>query len=58
MSPATAVVHHPAKKSFADWLIDHLLEIFLIVYGLWIWLPCIAMILLSRIIRFFKNLFS
>jgi len=42
MSTATAVVHHQYKKSFKDWVTGHWLEIFFVVYGLWVWLPWLA----------------
>ncbi|OGO29116.1 MAG: hypothetical protein A2W33_03445 [Chloroflexi bacterium RBG_16_52_11] len=32
---------------FGDWLAHHWLEIFLIVYGLWVWLPFLAPVLMN-----------
>jgi uncharacterized membrane protein len=42
MSTATAVIHHKSKKSFAEWVTRHWLGLFLVVYGLWVWLPWLA----------------
>jgi uncharacterized membrane protein len=46
MSTETAVVLHESKKSFVDWVAGHWLEIFFVVYGLWVWLPWLAPILM------------
>ena len=42
MSTATTVVNTRPTKSFADWLASRWFEAFLIVYGLWVFLPFLA----------------
>ena len=42
MSTATTVVHTRSAKSFIDWLASHWFESFLVVYGLWVFLPFLA----------------
>ncbi|MBI2758915.1 MAG: DUF2085 domain-containing protein [Chloroflexi bacterium] len=42
MSTTKAVIRHQSKKSFADWVSGHWLEIFFVVYGIWVWAPWLA----------------
>lgn len=42
MSTATAVARTKSTKSFADWLTRHWFGTFLVVYGLWVFLPFLA----------------
>ncbi len=42
MATATTVVRTRSAKSFIDWLASHWFEAFLVVYGLWVFLPFLA----------------
>lgn len=42
MSTATALVRTHSVKSFMEWLAHHWFEVFLVVYGLWVFLPFLA----------------
>jgi uncharacterized membrane protein len=42
MSTATTIARTRPAKSFAEWLTSHWFEAFLIVYGLWVFLPFLA----------------
>lgn len=42
MSRSTAVTYDQSTKSFAHWLTYHWLEVFLVIYGLWVFLPFLA----------------
>ncbi len=42
MSTATAALRTRSTKSFVDWLAHHWFEVFLVVYGLWVFLPFFA----------------
>jgi uncharacterized membrane protein len=46
MSTVTTAVHTRPVKSFAEWLASHWFEAFLIVYGLWVFLPFLAPLLM------------
>lgn len=46
MSTVTTAVHTRPVKSFAEWLANHWFEAFLIVYGLWVFLPFLAPLLM------------
>ena len=47
MSTLTTTITPKPKRSVFDWISNHWFEIFLIVYGLWIWLPFLAPILMK-----------
>jgi len=46
MSTVTSVIHHQSIESYSYWLARHWLEAFLVVYGLWVWLPWLAPVLM------------
>ncbi len=42
MATTTVTIQPQSSKSVADWLIDHWLALFLVIYGLWVWIPWLA----------------
>src|SRR5512144_1184233 len=42
MSTATIPASSQRSPSLADWLSRHWLEVFLVLYGVWVWLPFLA----------------
>lgn len=47
MSTATAFARPRSTRSFMDWLARHWFEAFLVVYGLWVFLPFLAPLFMS-----------
>lgn len=42
MSAVTTTIPSRPKQSFLDWISNHWFETFLILYGIWVWLPFLA----------------
>jgi uncharacterized membrane protein len=42
MSAITAPIPSKPKQSFLDWVSNHWFETFLVLYGMWVWLPFLA----------------
>lgn len=42
MSAVTTTITPKPKQSVFEWMTEHWLETFLIVYGIWVWLPFLA----------------
>ena len=42
MNNASASARPTTSRSFGDWLAGHWFEVFLVIYGLWVWLPWLA----------------
>jgi hypothetical protein len=47
MSAVTRTKSSKPKQSVFDWIPDHWFATFLIVYGIWVWLPFLAPILMK-----------
>lgn len=47
MSTATALVRTHSAKSFMDWLAQHWFQVFLAIYGFWVFLPFVAPVFMS-----------
>src|SRR5574339_27137 len=47
MSITTTVTTRKSVTSFFDWISSHGLEVFLIIYGIWVWLPFLAPVFMN-----------
>lgn len=47
MTTLTTTIAPKSKRSVLDWISHHWFEVFLIVYGIWIWLPFLAPVLMN-----------
>lgn len=47
MSTTTAVHPRESSRNLGDWLANHWLEIFFVIYGIWVWLPWLAPVMMN-----------
>lgn len=47
MTTLTTTITPKSKQSVLDWISNHWFEVFLIVYGIWIWLPFLAPVFMN-----------
>jgi uncharacterized membrane protein len=47
MSASTTTIPSQPKPSFFDWISNHWFQTFLILYGIWVWLPFLAPVLMK-----------
>lgn len=47
MTTLTTTITPKSKQSALDWISNHWFEVFLIVYGIWIWLPFLAPVFMN-----------
>ncbi|HLO29160.1 MAG TPA: DUF2085 domain-containing protein [Anaerolineales bacterium] len=47
MSNVTVPARPAVSRSYGDWLASHWFQVFLIIYGLWVWLPFLAPVFMN-----------
>ncbi|HLO16978.1 MAG TPA: DUF2085 domain-containing protein, partial [Anaerolineales bacterium] len=47
MSNVAVSTRPAASRSFGDWLASHWFQVFVIIYGLWVWLPFLAPVFMN-----------